>query len=63
MHMKVMRRALPSLPSLILTVLPLSGGLNLVSGGMPLHDAVGINSEKGTTTEIKAQVPSMWAKQ
>ena len=29
---------------------------------MPLHDAVGINCKKGTTTEIKAQVSGLWAK-
>ena len=28
-----------------------SGGYHLKRGGMPLHDAVGINSKKGTTTE------------
>ena len=29
---------------------------------MPLHDAVGVNCEKGATSDIKAQVPSIWAK-
>ena len=29
---------------------------------MPLHDAVGISSKRGATTEIKAQVSSKWAK-
>ena len=29
--------------------------------GMPLYDAIGVNCEKGATTDIKAQVPSMWA--
>ena len=28
---------------------------------MPLHDAVGVNCSKGATTDIKAQVPSVWA--
>ena len=31
--------------------LPCSGGYHLESGGMPLHDAVGINCKKGATTE------------
>ena len=31
--------------------LPCSGGYHLERGGMPLHDAVGINSNKGATTE------------
>ena len=31
-------------------------------GGMPLHDVVGINCEKGATTENKAQLSSIWAK-
>ena len=31
-------------------------------GEMPLHDGVGINCEKGATTEVKAQEPSIWAK-
>ena len=31
-------------------------------GGMPLHDGVGLNCEKGATTEIKVQVPGIWAK-
>ena len=30
---------------------PCSGGYHLVRGGMPLHDAVGINCKKGATTE------------
>ena len=43
-------------PSLIDTVffrnaLPSSGGYHMERGGMPLHDAVGINCEKGATTE------------
>ena len=28
-------------------------------GGMPLHDAVGVNYKYGTTTDIKEQVPSI----
>ena len=33
------------------TALPCSGGYHLERRGMPLHDAVGINSKNGTTTE------------
>ena len=33
------------------TALPCSGGYHLERGGMPLHDAVGINCEKGATSE------------
>ena len=46
------------------TALPCSGGYHMERGGMPLLDAVGINSKKGATTEqqIKAQVTSIWAK-
>ena len=29
---------------------------------MPLHDGVWINCEKGATTEIKMQEPSIWTK-
>ena len=32
-------------------VLPCSGGYHPERGGMPFHDAVGINRKKGTTTE------------
>ena len=34
-------------------------------GGMPLHDAVGINCKKGTTTENQdsaVKLSSIWAK-
>ena len=34
---------------------------HLEKGGMPLHDAVGVNCKNWATTEIKAQVPSIWA--
>ena len=34
-----------------LTALPCSGDYHMERGGMPLHDAVGINGEKGATTE------------
>ena len=33
------------------TALPCSGGYHLERGGMPLHDAVGINCKNGATTE------------
>ena len=33
------------------TALPCSGGYHMERGGMPLHDAVGINSKKGATAE------------
>ena len=33
------------------TALPCSGGYHMERLGMPLHDAVGINCEKGVTTE------------
>ena len=33
------------------TALPCSGGYHMVKGGMPLHDAVGLNYKKGATTE------------
>ena len=33
------------------TALPCSGGSHMERGGMPLHDAVGINRKKGATTE------------
>ena len=35
------------------TTLPCSGGYHLERGGMPLHDAVGINCKKGATTEYQ----------
>ena len=34
---------------------------HLERDGMPLHDAVWANCEKGTTADIEALVPSMWA--
>ena len=33
------------------TALPRSGGYHMERGGMPLHDAVGLNCKKGATTE------------
>ena len=38
-------------PVFFLTALPCSGGYHLERGGMPLHDAVGINCKEGATTE------------
>ena len=38
-------------PLFFRTVLPCSGGYHMERGGMPLHDAVGINCRKGATTE------------
>ena len=35
------------------TALPCSGGYHLEGGGMPLHDAVGINCKNGATTEYR----------
>ena len=31
-------------------------------GGMPLHDAVGMNCKRAQLLKIKAQVSSIWAK-
>ena len=38
-------------PVFFRTALSCSGGYHLERGGMPLHDAVGINCEKGVTAE------------
>ena len=38
-------------PVFFRTALPCSGGYHLERGGMPLHDAVGINFKKGATTK------------
>ena len=40
-------------PVFFRTALPCSGGYHLERGGMPLHDAVGINCEKGATAEYQ----------
>ena len=48
-------------PVFLRTALPCSGGYHLERGGMLLHDAVGINCNKGSSTEIKAQISSIWA--
>ena len=51
------------------TALPCSGGYHMERGGMPLHDAVGINCKKGgwvngwdKLLNIKTQLSSIWAK-
>ena len=41
----------------------LCGLIHLERGGMPFYDGVGINCKKGATTKIKAQEPSVWAKE
>ena len=35
----------------VFRAVPCSGGYHMERGGMPLHDAVGINCKKGATTE------------
>ena len=49
-------------PVFFRSALPYSGGYNLERGGMPLHDAVGINGKKGELLNTKAQISSIWAK-
>ena len=44
------------------TALPCPGGIHMERGGMPLHDAVGMNCEKGQLLKIKAQVSRIFAK-
>ena len=38
------------------------GLIHLERGGITYHEGVGIICEKGATTEVKAQEPSIWAK-
>ena len=38
-------------PMFFRTALQCSGGFQLESGGIPLHDAVGVNCETGSTSE------------
>ena len=40
-------------PVFFRTALPCSGGCHLEKGGLPLHDAVGINRNKGATNEYQ----------
>ena len=42
--------------------LPCSGGYHMERGGMPLHDAVGLNCKNGELLKITAQASSIWAK-
>ena len=49
-------------PMFFRTARSCSGGYHLERGGMPLHDAVWINCNKGQLLKIKAQVSSIWAK-
>ena len=44
------------------TALPCSSGYHMERGGMPLHDAVGINCKKSATTEDQGSGVSIWAK-
>ena len=56
MHMELNEFHGPFLlgPVFFRTALPCSGGYHMERGGMPLNDAVGINScKKGATTEHK----------
>ena len=48
-------------PVFFRTAIPCSGDYHLQRGGMPLHDAVGINCQKGATTDFKAEMSSVWA--
>ena len=40
-------------PVFFRTALPCSGGYHLKRGGMPLHDAFGLNCKNGATTEYQ----------
>ena len=49
-------------PVFFRTALPCSSCYHLERGGMPLHDAVGINCKKREQLlKIKAQMSSIWA--
>ena len=50
-------------PVLFRTTLPCFGGYHMERGGMPLHDAVGINCKTAQLLKTKAQVSSVWAKE
>ena len=39
-------------PVFFRTALPCSGGYHMERGGMPLHDAVGINCKKGLSIQV-----------
>ena len=48
---------------MLLTAFQYSGGYHLESGGMPLHDAIGINCKNGANTDNQgADVKYIWAK-
>ena len=49
-------------PVFFRTALPCSGGYHLESGGMPLHNAVGINCKIAQLLNIEAHMSSMLAK-
>ena len=53
MHMKPneFHAAIFAWPCVLTTALSCSGGYHLKGDGMSLHDAVGINCKKGTTTK------------
>ena len=44
------------------TALPCSGGSHMERGGIPLHDAVGINVKRAQLLNIKTQLSNIWAK-
>ena len=48
-------------PVFFRTALPYSCDHHLERGGMPFHDAVGINCKKGELLKIKAQISSIWS--
>ena len=49
-------------PVFFRTPVPCSGGYQLERGGMPLHDVVGINCNKGATTNYQgADFEYIWA--
>ena len=49
-------------PVFFRTALPCSGGYHIERGGMPLHDAVGINYKNGATTENQDSAVKYMAK-
>ena len=60
--MSLMRPSLIG-PVFFPNALACSGGYHMERGGMPLHDAVGINCKKREQLlKIKAQLSSIWAK-
>ena len=49
-------------PVVFRTALPCSDSNHLERGGIPLHDAVGINCKRAQLLKIKALMSSMWGK-